>query len=100
MAAGIFDCKGRKINVGDKVRTEFGDVIEVCNALVTEHRIFNAEACELVPAETPLTNTGLTENTRKREPHHPAPTAEGQQALATAAAKGAAGQLDCVVWGN
>jgi hypothetical protein len=100
MASGITDCKGRKINLGDKILTEFGDVISVCGAVVNEHRMFNAEKCEVVSQDTPLTNTGLTTKTREREPNHPAPTSVGQTALAAAAVVGDASQLDCVVWGS
>jgi len=58
MANGIVDCTGKAINIGDKVRTEHGDVILVRGGMVSEHKLFNAEKCSHVDKNTPLTNTG------------------------------------------
>ena len=88
MASGIIDCTGKAIHVGDKVRTEHGDVIQVCGALVNEHKLFNAEKCELVPHDTPLTNTG-----------HTAAAIEIQAATA-AGNKPPKVTVDCIVWGT
>lgn len=75
MARGIIDCTGKTINIGDRVRTERGDVIEVAGGMVSEHFLFNAETCTHVPSNTPLTKTGK-------------PT--GTKTMVT----------DCVVWGD
>jgi hypothetical protein len=80
MAKGIIDCKGRIINIGDRVRTGTGDVIEVCGGMVSEHRLFTSHDCVVVPHETPLTNTG-----------HVNPTKDG---------KDDGGDTECIVWGT
>lgn len=58
MARGIIDCNNQIINVGDRVRTASGDVIEVKGGMVSEHAFFNAETCTKVDKHTKLTGTG------------------------------------------
>jgi len=58
MARGIIDCKNRTINIGDRVRTATGEVIQVVGAAIGE-KFHNAELCELVPNDTPLTPKNL-----------------------------------------
>ena len=88
MAKGIIDCKGQVINIGDKVQTEYGDVIEVCGGLVNEHRLFNAHKCTVVPATTPLTNTGEIIPGKTVNPGGPV----GPPVYDV--------DMDCVVWGT
>lgn len=58
MARGIIDCNNQVINIGDRVRTAGGDVIEVKGGMVSEHAFFNAETCTKVDKHTKLTGTG------------------------------------------
>jgi hypothetical protein len=88
MASGIVDCTGKTIHVGDKVKTEHGDIIEVCGGLVSEHKLFNAEKCELVAHDTPITNTGHVEG------------AKDLQAARAAGVKPPKIVSDCIVWGT
>jgi hypothetical protein len=98
MAAGIVDCTGKQIMLGDKLRTPTGDVIEVCGAAVSEHVLFNAEACEVVDPSTPLTNTG---HVKAWKAHHKTDTPfGGRKADPTAAKAAPAAEGDCVVWGT
>jgi hypothetical protein len=90
MASAIIDCTGKVINIGDRIRTEHGDVIEVCGGLVSEHKLFNAEKCELVPQDTPLTHSG-----------HVDPTKDGKAAVERAATPKPTRPVgDCIVWGG
>jgi len=95
MAQGIVDCTGKTINIGDKVRTETGDIIEVCGGMVSEHVLFNAEKCKVVGKDEKLTNTGHVEEFRKKHgqdgPLGGGPKGEKQ----TRSSSG-----DCVVWGT
>lgn len=92
MARSITTCTGVVINVGDKVRTETGRVITVEGAAVGPHilrmlkaapkgkRFYNAEACTLMPADTPT-------------------TADTDPSFAEPATR-AADDTDCVIWGS
>jgi len=62
MAKGIIDCEGNVINIGDRVKTEHGDVIEVQGGMVSEHALFNAEKCKKVDKTTKLSGTGKASN--------------------------------------
>ncbi len=81
MANGIVDCDGKIIKIGDKVRTEFGDVIEVCGGMVSEHKLFVSHNCVIVDPSTPLTNTEHVVSDTK-------PTKDSKI------------NFDCVVWGT
>lgn len=98
MARGIIDCTGQTINIGDKVRTASGDVIEVCGGMVSEHVLFNAETCAVVDKSTPLSNTGHVDEFRKHHGHD-GPLGGGKkdepQAKQFQSTSG-----DCVVWGT
>lgn len=94
MAKAIVSCTGETINVGDKVRTEFGDVIEVCGGTVNEHKMFNAETCAVVPADTPLTNTGTVPQWNAA---HSIVQSSGNTTGGTPPPTYA---TDCVVWGT
>ena len=76
MAHGIVDCNNRQILKHMKVRTAGGRVIEVCGGMVNEAKMYNAETCEIVPDDTPVTPGGGLSGTD---------TSEG---------------TDCVVWGS
>jgi len=97
MAQGIVDCTGKTINIGDRVKTEHGDVIEVRGGLVSEHVLFNAEKCERVDPSTPLTNTGHVEAFRKKHGHD---GALGGGAKGDRQSKPPLQSGDCVVWGT
>jgi hypothetical protein len=87
MAQGIIDCQGQVIKIGDKVRTEFGDVIDVCGGMVSEHRLFVSHNCTVVDPSTPITNTGHIVPGVTEVPH-----SMGAKTLDV--------QFDCVVWGT
>lgn len=103
MAAGIVDCTGKQIMIGDKLKTATGDVIEVCGAMVSEHVLFNAETCTVVDKDTPLTNTGHVTEFKKVHGHD-GPLGGGK--TTTTSTKGKASKEpkaatgDCVVWGT
>jgi hypothetical protein len=91
MASGITDCTGKTINIGDRVRTEHGDVIDVCGGMVSEHRLFNAEKCTLVDHKTALTGTGHVTGAKEAEAARlKDPTAKKRPLVVG----------DCVVWGT
>lgn len=99
MAAGIVDCTGKQIMLGDKLKTASGDVIEVCGGFVSEHVLFNAETCEVVDKDTPITNTGHVKDFKAKHGHDGPLGGGGVAATASKDAKAAA-TGDCVVWGT
>lgn len=91
MAKGIVDCTGKVINIGDKVRTASGDVIEIQGGFISERKFFNAAGCKVVPKHTKLTNSGKAIDCVKQFND-----ASGTPQAAAALNDGG----DCIVWGN